>query len=280
MPQTDLQRAIFTNNLEEFNRLLESGVDINERGVNGDTALVTALRRNPVNTDMANRLLDAGANVNIANDLGITPLDYAIRNNGSIELIERILGAGANVNNVNANGYTVLDLAVRRNDIDLVRRLLGLGADASQGRVLHTATQRNNTDMVRLLIAHGANPNFPLPAPFEHPLIIAVNNGNAVIVEELLNAGADMAVVDQHWSTPMHIAQYRLQWSLNNPPLRAQYEKIISLLSKEGVAERAWKRRKPAVMTWNGAQNKNDRRARNTRRGRKTSRRKSYRRSH
>ena len=73
---SELIRAVKTNNIEEVNRIINSGRNLNYRDNNGNTVLMESIMFNRV--ESARMLIDAGADVNIRNNRGNTALIFTI----------------------------------------------------------------------------------------------------------------------------------------------------------------------------------------------------------
>src|SRR6185503_12966738 len=89
--------AARASDLPAVKRALADGGSINSRNRIGETALLSAIKRN--DGDMARFLVDAGADVNVAAINGVTPL-MAAAYAGDAELVTRIVGRNANVDAV------------------------------------------------------------------------------------------------------------------------------------------------------------------------------------
>src|SRR5829696_2414303 len=76
-------------------QLIERGVDVNAKGVDGATALHRAV--NSDHLTVADLLLHAGADATAADRYGVTPL-YLACLNGNASMIRRLLDAGADAN--------------------------------------------------------------------------------------------------------------------------------------------------------------------------------------
>jgi ankyrin repeat protein len=74
--------------------LIEADADLNIRGADGCTALISAARNR--HTDIAKLLIDAGADLDIKASDGCTALNYAARN-GHKEIAKLLIDSGAYV---------------------------------------------------------------------------------------------------------------------------------------------------------------------------------------
>ena len=98
--------------------------------------------------------------------------------------------------------------AAMRGDIESVRSLLGRSADvnAPQGdgtTALHWAAYREDLEMARLLIEAGANVGVETRLGDLTPMLMASKNGNADMLELLLEAGSDANAPDANGTTPL-----------------------------------------------------------------------------
>jgi uncharacterized protein len=118
--------------------------DLEQRGQNGDTALMLATRNGEVAVVQA--LLGAGAGINAKNNDGNNALWFACFRD-HFDLIALLLQAGINLNNQNDNGATALMYAASAGKTTIVQTLLAAGAD----------TQITNLDDFRA-IDFAANP--------------------------------------------------------------------------------------------------------------------------
>lgn len=97
-------------------------IDVNAESDTGETALMLAVFKQSM--PLVDRLLKMKAQVNKA---GWTPLHYAATV-GSVELINKLIALGANVNAMTADGITPLYMAARMPSYSAVTTLLKAGA--------------------------------------------------------------------------------------------------------------------------------------------------------
>ena len=166
-------------NLQEVQRLINEGVDVNSKAEDNQTPLHYASWHG--HFEVAKLLLANGANINARTKLwNWAPLHYA-SDKGHLEMVKFFLENGANPN---ASSY---------------------GADTS----LHLASLEGHFEIAKLLVKYGADVNVKTKRG-RTPLHHAVFSERINIVELLLVKGADVnAVVDKFGWTPLQLAEQR-----------------------------------------------------------------------
>lgn len=117
--------AITSNNIIQFNKLIEAGANVNERDEFGFAPLHHALMIDNVPISM--KLVKAGANIHMKDGEGMTPLMYAVEYRNTY-LVETFIKAGSNVNDKNYENSTPLCLAFNNKDINCIILLIEAGA--------------------------------------------------------------------------------------------------------------------------------------------------------
>ena len=119
---------------EMVEMLLDHGADIKIKrfdGTSAFTAAITGILRERVSTDVAELLLKKGADVNEATASGqaegYTCLMKAARNNAP-DLVKFLVKNKADINAKAKDGSTALSLAKKKNDENMVKLLIELGA--------------------------------------------------------------------------------------------------------------------------------------------------------
>jgi ankyrin repeat protein len=111
-------------------KLINSGIDINAKDNQGNTALHYAAQY--YNTELIQLLINSGANVHAENNHGLTPLFFASRNLDPGIMIS-LIDIGADVNARDIVGQTPLMYVARfcsyEPSVDLISALLDSGAD-------------------------------------------------------------------------------------------------------------------------------------------------------
>jgi ankyrin repeat protein len=146
----------------------------------------------------AQRLIEAGANTNIANNLGYTPLAFAIENNNS-NMIKMLLetyqlGALETFAPQTPLNDIALLVATSQDDkwstIELILRNADINITNKDGLTpLRIAIQNNNLTLLKKLLDNSANVNFKSHAG-DTPLKDAVSSNNLEIIDLLLLSGA------------------------------------------------------------------------------------------
>ena len=124
---SSLIRAVRKNDLNEVKHNIS---DINAKDVNGDTALIFAVKKPIVNVDILKMLINAGVDLNAQNNDGATALIWAaILNHKEVVKILIDSGADLNVQLQPIPGSTALVLAVAKNHKEIVEMLIKSGAN-------------------------------------------------------------------------------------------------------------------------------------------------------
>lgn len=229
---TALKLAIREGQMHAIRLLLLGGADT-------ERALLNISRN--VSLEMLTLLLQHGARTDISSD-GRTPLGVLVEvisphehssSNDSInrmtpldekfrQCVELLLDAGARVDCRSQYGYkrysTALGHASELGCVELVQILLRAGADPNwlynkeDATALVLATHRSNKEILCFLLDAGADVNVTARGP--SVLQVAVSEGNAPIVQELLRRGVDpdLASLENQegpvdvWETPLVMA--------------------------------------------------------------------------
>jgi ankyrin repeat protein len=134
-----------------------------------------------------------------------------------LQILKKLLQKNIDPNVKDIDGITALELAIQNNSIEAVKLLLKYGANVNsyrkkydntiQGQVtiiplLSALEQIYNPELAGILIANGAKVN--VSNQFQvTPLHLAAGNGNIIIIDRLLNKGADINALDALGNTPL-----------------------------------------------------------------------------
>ena len=121
-------------------------------------------------------------------DDGMAPL-YIAAQEGQLEVVRFLLGSGANKDQgTTDDGATPLYIAAQEGHLEVVRFLVESGANKDQGRTdngatpLFVAAQIGHLEVVRFLVESGANKDQGRTIDGATPLIIASQNGHGEVV--------------------------------------------------------------------------------------------------
>lgn len=187
-PTISLYLALQRGDIDQIERHIYWGADINKAGPNGQMPLhVAAEKGRPIITEL---LLKHGAEINSRDSNGHTPLHTAIMS-GRTQVAEFLIRHGAEF-----NPDRLLEDMVHKDvtDRDVIRLLLKNGADinhkSDQGNTpLLDAIQQNNRALVKLLIANGSDVNMP-GGTGQTPLQLANQIKDDFIIRLLVTNGA------------------------------------------------------------------------------------------
>lgn len=155
---TVLWSAVSNGHTEIVKALIAAKADVALRDKYGASVITTAAAAG--NQEIAGLLLDAGANVGDAGS-GLTPLAYPV-SSGNVEMIRFLVGRGADVNQgAKTGGQTALITAILGAKIESVKTLIELKANVNtkmkDGTTpLELAQKGDQEEIIALLKAAGA----------------------------------------------------------------------------------------------------------------------------
>ncbi len=164
--QSVLRIALETSNRPLVEKLLDYGVDINERDGHGETPLMYLLGHRDSREKtlpLVRLLLQRGADVDkLENFWGETPLFPAVQS-GFTEAVRLLIDMGANVGQITHTGESLLHVAAETHDAKTLKMLIAAGADLearnkNRQTPLHIAAHKNKLDVVIALLDAGADP--------------------------------------------------------------------------------------------------------------------------
>jgi ankyrin repeat protein len=206
--------------LTAFKTFLKDQPGLNKKSEDGNSYLHWAIIKG--NKPVALYLIDEGCRLNEKNEVGITPLEYALQF-GEAAIAEKLLEKKAKF--FDRDGYSPLHAAAVSGNRLLVKRILeylpNVNALDDSGRTpLHWACQEGKFETVKELIARGALVNVLCNTGMT-PLRIAVGEGHVRIYEYLIKHGA--VIGDFYYDLLTHNA---VVWD---------HMEIVQLLMQDGV---------------------------------------------
>jgi ankyrin repeat protein len=222
---TALMRAASAGNRAEAERLIERGANVNARVPRRDVRELIAF------LSWMQQLPES--------DIGYTPLHYAARG-GRADIARLLIEKGANVNQAARLDDTPLDQSIHKSDVATMRLLTAAGARPTPSQ-LALAVRMSTPDVVKHLLEHGADPNARVPPdprsalpPLPPPVIAATVRGDSAVLQQLIDAGADVNVRDHNGWTA-------LRWAKESSSRRGRVQRdwtpIIALLESRGVRD-------------------------------------------
>lgn len=203
---TNLITASKKGDLDGVLQALAGGARPDATDMFGKTALLLAANHGHI--EIVRHLISEGADVNAADQYGNTPLVVALSLEPDIHYV--LLEAGAQVNVRGANNNTPIAAAALMGRADLVKRYLELGAevepaDSIGSSALMNACANGHLDLARTLIEkHGADVNYRDADLGWTTLLLAVRRGDVLLVQYLVQQGADLHCRDARGITAIH----------------------------------------------------------------------------
>ncbi len=154
-----LHQAAKTGELEEAERLILGGADLEELDVDGETPLTAAALAGQ--TAAMKLLVARGADIKRQNRGGFTAL-HAAAYKGYIQIVDFALDQGAGIDDQdNKAGITALHAAAERDYLDIIKLLIERGARIDLEELhgwtpIDRATLKSHGQTVRLLMDYGA----------------------------------------------------------------------------------------------------------------------------
>jgi ankyrin repeat protein len=199
--------AIARDEVDDVERLLDKGVDVESKNLQLRTALHEAATK--PRTDLVRVLLDRGAQIEAKDRYGFTPLHYSAMHD-RLETTKLLIEAGADINALNMYDWAPLHTASFRGSQAVTELLLtnkvDIDAKSKDGDTpLHLAAESGHVAIVRLLLADGVKVDAQTESG-QTPLHLAVIKGHNDVAEILLEKNANVNVVNKEGKTALHEA--------------------------------------------------------------------------
>ena len=142
-------------------------------------------------------------------------------------MIKNLIANGFDIKATDRYGYTPLELATELGHTEIVQALLDAGACTDMVckiKLLQISCWFNHIDIIKLLIKAGINVNLRLEN--ESTLLMDVaGEGNFELTKILVEAGAEIDVIDRYGNSPIGLA------------IRNGRQKIVNYFRKVGCLE-------------------------------------------
>ena len=168
LKERNLLKAAGKGDLEETERLVKDGANLNAINEDGESALTRAISKKHI--AVAKLLLDNGATTDYTGPLVHKPLHVAVQT-GNAKLVELLLDNGADVDELTARG-SVLSQAITAGREDITSLSLSRDADINLARYpiqspLGNAITRKNERLIKTLLKRGAETDVLLEQLYE-----------------------------------------------------------------------------------------------------------------
>ncbi|MCI0611437.1 ankyrin repeat domain-containing protein, partial [bacterium] len=210
--QTALHYAVAALRPSSVRALIEAGADLNARDGQGRTPLILCSEQqsDPILTaQLARILVAAEAKLDLIDNSGQSTLMKAAQN-GNLRMERVLIAAGADQSELNQMRLFMLVKANNFAELESLLKTIGPDARDDQNRTpLMLAIMERNAEMVDFLLKHGADPNSE-DSNHQTPIMYAANfrfgRRNLKIVKQLLDAGSKVNIKDSDNSSPLAIA--------------------------------------------------------------------------
>ena len=187
--ETALTRAASEGHPGAVQLLVEAGVDPDQLGANGDTALMRAMGSDSKGSDAVFAFLVLnGANVHARNEAGEGVFDFAATGGSQVKIEAFAVGGGSWTP---MSIRTALADAAGAGNMRVVSAMADLTKDDGVRRpALCYAIERGHLEIIKELLGRGVSPQGNCGSG-KTPLSNAIRHGTVSLVEKLLDAGAD-----------------------------------------------------------------------------------------
>jgi len=191
----DLFYAVERYGVDEVKKVIDTGIDINQKDSRGFTPLLIAVEENKL--EIVKYLVSQGADLKLINNKGFNALIIATKEKFG-DVFEYLLSQGADITTTDPrNGRQPIHIASKLGYIGILDVILNKGVDVNQASInkempLHLAVQSLYLPTVKYLIGKGANIN-AIDRSGKTPLDSSRKFGRKRMVDFLVKKGAKSA---------------------------------------------------------------------------------------
>lgn len=229
-PGTRFAVAIEDHDADAVKALLESGLSTETPIDYGEHKITPLLKAAwDGDADIVKLLLDAGAKINArATDTGETALMNAVSRE-HLEIVAMLLKAGADVAPKNRFDFNAFTMAVAAGKQEIAGMLLDGGAKIEEGASgltpLQFAASAGNVEMIRFLVGRGADVNRGVKSGGQTALLSAIYGAHPEAVQALIELKANVNAKTKDGDTPLKAA------------MKGDQEDIVKLLKAAGAKQ-------------------------------------------
>jgi ankyrin repeat protein len=157
--------------------------------------------------DQIERNLFWGANVNLAGPDGNYPIHVAVQR-GNRAIVQMLLRSSAHIDSLNNEEMTPLQTAIMHGRVQTAELLIEHNATFSPNKLLHEVASHGieYKDIINLLLKNGAELESSDQSG-NRPLHNAIIGNHRVLVRQLLTRGADVEATNSVGSSPLDLAE-------------------------------------------------------------------------
>ncbi|XP_067660182.1 putative ankyrin repeat protein RF_0381 [Haliotis asinina] len=205
-----LHLACKGGNVEIIKYLLKHDtVDINSRDEKGWTPIMHGAKFG--HEDVFDVLVEGGADLSLVNGDRETILHLACKGD-NVEIIKYLLKHDTvDINSRDEKGWTPIMHGASLGDKDVFDVLIDKGADLSQvgedkETILHLACEGNNVEIIKYLLNHSIVDIDSRDEKGWTPIMHGASHGHKDVFDVLVEAGADLSLVNGYRETILHLA--------------------------------------------------------------------------
>lgn len=200
--ETPLMRAAIQGANQAIKVLLEVGANLQLKDANGNTALMWAISSEDF-PKTVKLLLKNNAQIDEKNNEGITPLMIASER-GLIKSVKVLLENGADPNLLDNQGKSAFAWAIDGKHHEIAHILLKSGSPVSQTNILRYTSITTITDLPATYQRKGKSLDKEQTVVKDMtPLLLAIHAKDLSLMQELIQAGANVNAPDSQKITPL-----------------------------------------------------------------------------
>jgi len=200
----ELVESASNGDIRNVKALIKSGVSVNSNYGNSDeedTPLLVAVYNGDL--AMVKVLVEAGANINVTTNWNMTAIDFANRR----DIAEYLIEQGADTTRLNIADYAAYGwLEKVKESLKNGERIESTNGNLIEYTPLRGASSNGHLIVVEYVLEQGADIDAKDREREETALTVAVQSGQLATVKYLVEQGADIETKDMEGSTPLYFS--------------------------------------------------------------------------